>query len=81
MMLDNWTMPPTLYGKSPAKADLDAAFLRDISDVKSTREARADYSPRAGCSESGERRMYGGPRPMWQPRSSAPTRSSTTSGV
>jgi hypothetical protein len=33
--MDHWTVPPTQYGKVPARADLDAVFLRDISDVRS----------------------------------------------
>ena len=39
MLMDNWTVPPTLYGKAPGKADLDATFMRDIADVKGAARA------------------------------------------
>ena len=35
LLMDNWTMPPALYGKVPPMADLDSTFLRDIADVRS----------------------------------------------
>ena len=44
MLMDNWTVPPALYGKAPGKADLDATFMRDVADVKGA--ARGSRSPR-----------------------------------
>jgi len=32
--MDNWTVPPTQFGRMSAKADLDGTFLRDVSDLK-----------------------------------------------